>query len=160
MKSMTMWTLWTILVTKTLNLQLFHLIIPSSGLQMALGWRLYIRRISRFFSHHHLDGNGVYHMVSNLLQSRRHSYAMLRPMNPYTESALHLDSNQLCSALRSDLLTLSRQRPVHGMQCTVLIPLSTNMLAFTAWHAMHTGGSAMDMRLVRTSHNFRRMTFI
>lgn len=125
----------------------------SLGSQMALAWTVPTLRIILLSSHHPLDGHGVSAMIPNLSQSRKPSFAMLKPMAPFIAYTLLLVSRLPFSALMFALLRPSRLRPVHGMPYTVWTLQYMNMHVSTAWHMTFTGTSKTCMQLVRTSHS-------
>src|ERR1700744_1544278 len=106
MMSMIKWMLWTFLDVHIWTMMAPPPIMLSTEAQMALAWTCYILRTIQYFFHHHLDGNGVSHMVSRHLQAKKHSCDLPKPMTPSIGSAWHLDSNQHCSGPRCDQLTL------------------------------------------------------
>ncbi|KAI9443063.1 hypothetical protein H4582DRAFT_2054158 [Lactarius indigo] len=99
MRNMTMWMILEILKIQMMIIQPMPPSVLLCKHWMDLGWMQLILRTFQSSSHLPLDENGVLGMVSNPLLERRYSYAMLKLVNPFMESASLLDLNPLCSAL-------------------------------------------------------------
>ena len=145
---------WVTMMSLTIQMMvmIWSLLTIHWGHQMALSWMLATLRTSPSSFCHHLDGNGVHHIMLSPLQWRKLSSAMLKLMMQYINFALLWGSSLHSSALRFDLLTPSRWRLAPGMLFTMLTALSLSMLGFIAWHTMHIGISATR---VPSKWNFR-----
>ena len=130
-------TMWTPQMTQTLYIRPIHPLSPISEHPMALGWMIQMLKIYPFSFHHLLEGDGVSNMVYSPLQRRKLGCAMHRQMMQFTACTLLLASSPPCSTTRSNLLTHSGPRPMHGMPYTVLTQLCTSMPEITVWPEMH-----------------------
>jgi hypothetical protein len=139
--SMTMWTFQMGCLIWIHNKQGAPLTDQSRELLMAEGWSILILRTFQYHSHHLLDGTGVPLIKPNPLQLKKPNCVLLRPMNPFMRFILLLDSSLPSFALKSDLLTLSRRRPMHGIQYKVWRLQFIRMHASTAWLTMCIGCS-------------------
>src|SRR6266702_1283421 len=133
--------MWTTLMILTFQILSTHhpwpVIILCTPL-MALEWITSKLKIYPSFSHHLLDGNGVWNTMSSLLQKKKLGYAMHRLVMQFKACILPLASNPPCSVTRSNMVSHRGPRLVLGMLFIVLTPLCTNMPKIIAWQEMLT----------------------